>query len=365
MANSSLSGAKNAKKDEFYTQLKDIEQEMVHYREHFKNKIVFLNCDDPDYSSFWKYFSLNFEFLKLKKLISTHFDPFGNPSYKMEMIMENDNEEKKTIKTQLKGDGDFRSIEAIHCLEEADIVVTNPPFSIFREYIKQLIDYKKKFIVIGNQNAFTYREIFTLLKNDVIWTGNKYGAMEFRVPDDHEANSVYIKDDGKKYQKLGNITWFTNLDIKKRHEEMVLTEFYEGNEEKYPKYGNYDAIEVSKVKHIPMDYKGVMGVPITFLSSYSPEQFDIVGINTSYSDELNDEVAKRTKIYKNVKQYSKNGDISDGNKINDSSVIELDGKPLNSTFYISENSKKYLEIKYARFFIKNKKPISKSQILGF
>lgn len=362
MANVSLSGAKNSKKDEFYTQLADIEQEMTHYRGHFENKVIFLNCDDPSYSSFWQYFSLNFDFLGLKKLISTHYDPAGEPSYKLEIERQMITKQTKVKKTNLKEDGDFRSAESIECLKEADIIITNPPFSIFREYVKQLMDHKKDFIIIGNQNAFTYREIFKLLKNDIIWVGYNYGSMEFKVPNNYEAKSVYIKDDGKKYQKLGNITWFTNLDIKKRHEDMVLTEFYESNEDRYPKYGNYNAIEISRVKNIPMDYKGIMGVPITFLSNYSPEQFDIVGINTSYSAELNDKEAQRIKIYENVKQHSKDGKISSGNKINDSSVIELDEKPID-TYYIANNCDKYLVINYARLFIKNKKPISKSEIL--
>lgn len=252
--NSNLHKAKKEKNDEFYTQLTDIENELKHYKSHFKNKIIFCNCDDPEQSNFWKYFYLNFHVLGLKKLISTHFDK-EKPTYKMEYTGKED-----IVISQLEGNGDFRSNECIELLKESDIVVTNPPFSLFREYVAQLMEYKKKFIIIGNKNAITYKEFFPLLKNNEVWIGY-YNVKEFKKPDGT-------------FQKFGNIGWFTNLDHNKRHEELILYKTY--NEKEYPKYDNYDAINVDKVQDIPIDYDGVMGVPITFLDKYCPEQFEIV-----------------------------------------------------------------------------------------
>ena len=286
LANKNLNKAKKAKNDEFYTQLSDIENEMKHYKQHFKDKVVYLNCDDPQESNFWKYFSLNFDFFEIKKLISTHYNE-EELTYKMTL----DRDEKGKMNDYgqdevgvpmgriepLKQNGDFRSDESIKLLKEADVVVTNPPFSLFREYIAQLIEHDKKFIVLGNQNAITYKEIFPLLKENEMWVGNNYGSMAFEVPVDYEAKSVFVGEDGNKYQKLGNITWYTNLEYPKRFEDQILYRTYEGNEADYPKYDNYDAIEVSRVKNIPMDYEGVMGVPITFMNNHNPEQFKILG----------------------------------------------------------------------------------------
>ena len=286
MANKNLNKAKKAKNDEFYTQSSDIENEMRHYREHFKGSVVYMNCDDPQESNFWKYFAQNFDFLGIKKLISTHYDE-KEPTYKMTLdrddqgAMNNYGRDKVGVPMgriePLKQNGDFRSEESIELLQEADVVVTNPPFSLFREYIAQLVEYEKKFIVLGNQNAITYKEIFPLLKENKMWVGNNYGSMAFEVPDDYEAKSVYVSEDGKKYQKLGNITWYTNLEFPKRFEDQILYRTYKGNEEEYPKYDNYDAIEVSRVKNIPMDYEGVMGVPITFMNNHNPHQFKVLG----------------------------------------------------------------------------------------
>jgi hypothetical protein len=273
--NSSLTKAKDAKNDEFYTQLPDIENELKHYREHFKDATVFCNCDDPDWSNFWKYFYLNFEVLGLKKLISTHYDP-KNSTYKMEY-----NGTDAPIFTNLEGNGDFRSTECIELLKEATIVVTNPPFSLFREYVAQLMEYDKKFLIIGSQNAITYKEIFPLIRGNKLWLGHgfKAGNAYFGLPKNADTSSyasgVYNVDTG--LVKFRNCHWFTNLDHKKRHEELILFKTY--NENDYPKYDDYDAIEVSKVVDIPIDYNGIMGVPISFLDKYNPDQFNILGLD--------------------------------------------------------------------------------------
>ena len=259
--NNNLHKAKTAKNDEFYTQLTDIEKELRYYKTHFKGKTIFCNCDNPKHSNFWKYFHLNFNHFGLKKLIATHYHEV-EPTYKIEYTGEDDNNCEIGDITSLKTNGDFRSPECIALLQEADIVVTNPPFSLFREYIAQLIDYDKKFICIGSQNAITYKEFFPLLKENKVWLGCT-SPKEFIQPD----NSI---------KKFGNISWFTNLDIIKRHEFIDLIEKY--SPEKYPKYDNYDAINVNKVLDIPVDYDGVMGVPITFMDKYNPEQFEILGI---------------------------------------------------------------------------------------
>lgn len=262
MKNSNLHKAKQAKNDEFYTQLCDVEKELMHYKSHFKDKIVFCNCDDPTWSAFWEYFHLNFGELGLKKLISTHYDA-ENPSYKLEYEGGDDNDIEVGVKTRLLQNGDFRSEECVELLKEADIVVTNPPFSLFRAYVAQLIEYDKKFIIIGSKNAITYKEFFPLIKDNKVWIGHN-NVKEFKQPD----GSV---------KKFGNIGWYTNLDIPKRHEKLILWKNY--TPEEYPKYDNYDAINVDKVAEIPIYYDDVMGVPITFLDKYNPEQFEILGLD--------------------------------------------------------------------------------------
>ena len=262
MANKNLTAAKNAKNDEFYTQLTDIEKELMYYKEHFRDKIVFCNCDDPTYSNFWRYFHLNFERFGMRKLIATHFDA-EKPTYKLEYTGGNDNDVEAGVITSLTQNGDFRSPECIELLKEADIVVTNPPFSLFREYVAQLMEYSKKFVIIGNMNAITYKEFFPLLKDNKVWLA-------------YTSPKIFLQPDGSE-KKFGNVVWYTNLDIKKRHEPIDLVEHY--SPEKYPKYDNYDAIEVSKTLDIPMDYDGVMGVPISFLDKYCPEQFEIVELS--------------------------------------------------------------------------------------
>ena len=287
-ANSNLHKAKTEKNDEFYTQLTDVAKELMHYKEHFKGKTVFCNCDDPTWSAFWKYFHLNFEQLGLKKLISTHYDRY-EPTYKMEYTGGNDNDIEIGVKTPLEGNGDFRNAECIELLKEADIVVTNPPFSLFREYVAQLMEYDKKFIMGGNNNAITYKEFFPLLKDNKVWLG--YIANQtcvFRLADEYNKWDEKITEqmnDGHKYGKCPAISVFTNLDIQKRHEKLILWKNY--TPEEYPKYDNYDAINVDKVTDIPVDYDGVMGVPITFLDKYNPEQFEIVGLDRYVEDNPN------------------------------------------------------------------------------
>jgi modification methylase EcoRI len=290
MANKTLTLAKKAKNDEFYTQLGDIEREMRHYKQHFKGKTVLCNCDDPRVSNFFKYFALNFELLGLKRLIATCYkskeiNTFSqnNSEQAVYIVYEGDKNDNHIVDNEeievkpLKGDGDFRSKECIELLKQADIVVTNPPFSLFREYITQLIEYDKSFIVIGNYNAITYKEIFPLIKNNKLWLGNGFsgGNAYFNIIPTRRtfANGVY--DESTQLVKFRNCCWYTNLDIKKRHEELILYKCY--SPEEYPKYDNYDAINVNKVKEIPVDYDGVMGVPITFMDKYNPKQFEIIG----------------------------------------------------------------------------------------
>ena len=277
--NNNLHNAKRAKNDEFYTRLEDIEKEMYHYREHFRGKVIYCNCDDPKESNFFKFFSLQFEFLGLKKLILTGYKENGHG---VACIYEGDKNENNLpddseIRTyELQGNGDFRSEECIEFLKEADVVVTNPPFSLFREYVAQLIEYKKHFIIIGNQNAITYKEIFPLIKENKLWLGINY-VKEFITPltEIENEKTQYIKE-GKVYQKFGNICWFTNMGHPKRNRPLDLTQRYDPRY--YPKFDNYSAINIDKVMDIPVDYDGVMGVPITFLDKYCPKQFRIVGL---------------------------------------------------------------------------------------
>ena len=285
MAGGNLDLAKKNKKDEFYTQRSDIENELKHYKEHFKNKVVYCNCDDPEWSNFYFFFQEQFENYQLKKLITTHYEPNGK-SYKLEILSDINGKKVKPypVKTDLKGSGDFRDQECIELLKEADIVVTNPPFSLFREYVSQLIEYNKKFLIIGNVNSITYKEIFKLIKENKIWLGPSIssGDREFAVPDYYEIKSsgFRIDENGKKYIRVKGVRWFTNLNHKKRNEELILYEKYDPK--KYPKYDNYDAINVNKTNEIPCDYDGEMGVPITFLDKYNPDQFEIIDINPHF-----------------------------------------------------------------------------------
>ncbi len=331
--NRNLYSSRGDKADEFYTQLSLVESELKHYRPHFKGKTVLCNCDDPYESNFFKYFAMNFNALGLKKLITTCFatspvtgkefqyfvdnggqlsfipsennapvqDENGRKPYKVEITEVTDENgdgridladveylmrNKKNTMTLLVGDGDFRTPECVELLKEADIVVTNPPFSLFRDYVALLMQYNKQFAIIGNQNACTYKEIFPLLKTNQMWLGYNSGHFWFKVPDSYEEKKTDFKIDetGQKWRRMGNICWFTNLDIEKRHEDMTLFRNY--SSDIYPHYDNYDAIEVSRTANIPCDYYGVMGVPITFMSQYNPEQFDLIGITCNDKENL-------------------------------------------------------------------------------
>ena len=287
--NGNLHAAKAAKNDEFYTQLTDIEKEMAHYREHFSGKTIFCNCDDPTWSNFWRYFHLNFGFLGLKKLIATHYDPAA-PTYKLEYTGGDDCNVETGIRTDLVGNGDFRSEECVELLKEADIVVTNPPFSLFREYVAQLMKHKKKFIIIGNMNAITYKEFFPLIKGDLVWPGvNEKGGTR-------KGNSLCFSVSDSDILVQVSAWWFTNLDHKKRHEPLILFRSYANEPERFPKYNNYDAINVDKTMDIPVDYDGVIGVPISFLDKYCPEQFEILGSSGELARPMRDIAGKGTYI---------------------------------------------------------------------
>lgn len=279
MANKNLSEAKRNKNDEFYTRLEDIEREVCQYRPYFKGKTVYCNCDDPIESNFFKFFSLQFEILGLKKLITTCYNAEGHGKKYVYTGDKNGNympDLDEVDIEELEGDGDFRSPECIEFLKEADIVVTNPPFSLFREYVAQLVKYDKLFLIIGNKNAITYKEIFPLIKDNMLWIGyTGIHDMSFTVPDDYEAKTTrsWRDENGTNWRSLGNACWFTNMKHNRRNLPLYLYETY--SPDKFPKYDNYDAIEVSKVCEIPYDYEGVMGVPVTFVARCNPEQFSI------------------------------------------------------------------------------------------
>lgn len=354
--NRNLNSAKTARKDEFYTQLTDIEKEMRYYRKHFKGKTVLCNCDDPFESNFFKYFVLNFNRLGLKKLIATcystspimgshfhyHVDGSGQISFSFEDETVVDNDSKRPYKAtvtqvydttgdggvdmldvaklfmtgdnelvELNGDGDFRSPECIELLDEADIVVTNPPFSLFREYLGTLVEHQKHFIIIGNVNAVKYQEVFPLFMSNELWLGASIhsGDRAFFVPDDYPLDAAGCGVDGetgRKYIRVKGVRWFTNLDIKQRHEEMILVRRYTPDE--YPKYVNYDAIEVAKTSDIPCDYAGAMGVPITFMDKYNPDQFEIVGASQHLIREISDDIRAKARYSQIGCFYLDNGD---------------------------------------------------------
>lgn len=283
--NKLLQSAKKSKSDEFYTQLCDIENELQHYKSHFKNKVVYCNCDDPRTSNFFKYFVSNFSELGLKKIITacyqkqeTNLFNFVNTKKGFFSVYSEPN--KRLEIKEFKGDGDFRSYESIELLKQSDIVVTNPPFSLFREYLEQLVKYDKKFLIIGNINAITYKEIFKLIKENKVWLGINLGRgiSGFIVPEHYELYGTEARIDslGNRIVSPNNCLWLTNLDNFKRHEDILLTKKYFGNEDKYPKYDNYDGIHIDKTENIPMDYDGYMGVPITFLHKFNPDQFEII-----------------------------------------------------------------------------------------
>jgi hypothetical protein len=339
--NKNLHSAKKGKNDEFYTQLSDIENELRHYKAHFKDKVVFCNCDDPRVSNFFHYFSYNFENLGLKKLITTCYknqsrDLFSDNQSEKAIWLEymGDKNGDKVPNPEeigihpLKGDGDFRSEESIELLKQADIVVTNPPFSLFREYVAQLVEYDKKFIIIGHQNAITYKEVFKLIKDNKIWLGYGFSGGAAHFINKHYEDYATATDRREGMIRVSGVVWFTNLEIKKRHEDLPLYRTYHGHENEYPKYDNYDAINVDKTKNIPMDYESIIGVPITFLDKYNPEQFEILGI----TDRANTS-GLRTKKY-TIEE------VANYNDLNARSVLKIG------------NTYKAV---YARLLIKNKK----------
>lgn len=363
--NRTLHAAKATRQDEYYTQLPDIEKELRHYAEHFTGKTVLCNCDDPKVSNFFHYFSHKFHTLKLKKLITTcykNIDPdlFSKHKGKHGLRLIYNGEQtpggrvpafSKLDKLALEGDGDFRSDECIELLKQADVVVTNPPFSLFREYVEQLVKYKKKFIILGNQNAITYTDFFALIRANKVWLGvNNGGTKWFEVKADYDIKTESRKkiENGRKFFSMGSVNWYTNLDIAKRHEELITFEKYDPNN--YPKYDNYDAIEVATYKRIPIDYDGAMGVPITFLDKYNPDQFEILGW-TRGVDEFD---AYPTKRYVNPKQVKPDGTVSNGGKVNTGPNLLLKNRPA-GTYYIADNAKGYLEQLYMRILIKRRK----------
>ena len=392
MANTSLHNATKAKEDEFYTRYEDIQNELNHYEKYFVGKTVLCNCDDPYESNFCKFFLRNFNYLKLKRLICTSYNssPFAGTQISLFDIIEGTTEQghgyvldvtsvpmkngrgvsdedidrllrsKKVVK-ELKGNGDFRSDECIEYLKQADIVVSNPPFSLFREYLAQLVQYHKQFLIIGNMNAITYKEVFPLIRDNKVWLGcrglNK--DMYFDVPDARKKWLVENKKEGSAYKivngivmgRLASACWFTNLDIEKRHEKIVLYKKY--TPEEYPTYDNYPAINVDKVTDIPMDYNGVMGVPITFMDKYNPDQFEIVGLAPERLSEQ--EASLQIKRYINAIQHKADGTTCSGNKVNDGPVLVHEGIPAKYPYYTSETvPNKYLEVLYARILIRRK-----------
>ena len=351
-SNNNLHKAKDSKKDEFYTQLSDIENELKHYKDHFKDKIVYCNCDDPRVSNFFQYFSFNFEALGLKKLITTCYknqdaELFSQNESEQAVYLEYEGDkngnhvpdiEEIGIKS-LSGDGDFRSAECIELLKQADIVVTNPPFSLFREYVAQLIKYEKKFIIVGHQNAITYKEIFKLLKDNIIWLGYGFKGGAAHFINQHYEDYAAAGDHKEGMIRVSGVQWFTNLDINKRHEDLLL--FKEYTPEEYPTYDNYDAINVDVTKHIPKDYKGAMGVPITFLDKYNPDQFEIDTLGIGEDN------------FTPTKRYEKFRDPITKKYISDKRDFLL---------YVRDSNGKYLTADdyrvnkiYARIIIRNKK----------
>ena len=386
MANKNLNAAKVAKKDEFYTQLSDIERELQHYWQHFRGKVVLCNCDDPYESNFFKYFALRFNQLGLKKLICTcyngspvtgnelriHFPGFDEEpkkiAYKVEItevkdengdgavdlsdvryLLQNDKNVKSILKT-----GDFRSQECIELLKEADIVVTNPPFSLFREYIGQLMEYQKMFLIIGNMNSITCKEVFPYIQDNRMWIGPSIssGDRKFYVPDDYPLNAAGcgIDSDGRRFIRVKGIRWFTNLDHNKRHEDLDLVCRY--SEDEYPTFDNFDAIEVGKTSDIPYDYAGIMGVPITFLDKYNPEQFEILGLSQIGCHDLCPDT-KRYNDYKEITRATDKPTGSSGGKTNENAVLK--GKGTKKTYYLGPNGE-IVHSAYKRIFIRNKHP---------
>lgn len=402
MANSNLTNAKKAKNDEFYTQFGDIQKEIEAYLEYnpdvFRDKVVYCNCDDPFESNFFRYFVLNFKKLGLKQLITTSYKPSpvantqlglfgddktltkskgrpkinankfiinevgdinGDGEFNLKDVAEQLKANKHNEWAPLDGEGDFQSLECIELLKQSDIVVTNPPFSLFREYVKQLFEYGKNFVIIGSMNAITYKEVFPKIKENKLWLGPSIssGDREFRVPDSYPITAVgwRVDDEGRKFLRIKGVRWFTNLDHGRRHQPLPLMTMednlkYSKHKEfkgkaSYDKYDNYDAIEVPFTNAIPSNYTGVMGVPISFLDKYNPDQFEIIGYEKSYN--------LRTKVYPKQLQIDKNGKRSNVTKLNDGAAIKVLIQPNDTTYYMVDNE--YFVQLYSRIFIRHKK----------
>ena len=383
-----IHGMRNAQKnknDEFYTSLEDIEKEMKYYKTYFKDKVVFCNCDDPFESNFFKYFAMNFNYLGLKKLICTCYadSPISGEqlslfdlnyevkakssknAYKIIITEVDDSnndgaidladveyllKNKKNTLTLLKEDGDFRSKECIELLKQSDIVVTNPPFSLFREFVSQLIEYNKDFLIIGNVNAIAYRDFFHLIKDNKVWMGASIhsGDREFRVPSTYplKASGTRIDEKGNKYIRVKGVRWWTNLDYKERHEKLILYKKY--NPEEFQKFDNYDAINVDKVTDIPYDYSGLMGVPITFLDKYNPEQFRIIASSQTgcHPDEM---VLKKYSDYYGYTQDRKSNGRTGATMGNNPILVKDDKKHV----YYENKDGIRVQSTYCRIFIEN------------
>lgn len=403
--NDTLSNAKEKKSDEFYTQYEDIQREINAYLEYnpdtFRDKTVLLPCDDPEWSNFTRFFAQNFEMLGLKKLISTSYATESKMAHEsvqlsiFDFLTDYETSSPQYDETlspvrgkiftltrrnkkidindlqwkYLEGDGDFRSKEVTRLRDEADIIVTNPPFSLFREFLAWIMEAEKKFLIIGNVNCISYKEVFPLIKNNKIWTGCRFNErvngkiMTFRVPDSYPltGTELFVGADGKKYISVAGTGWFTNLDHGRRHQPISLMtmadnlKFSAHNEIKekgYPHYDNYDAIEVPYTDAIPSDYDGIMGVPISFIKYFCPEQFEIVGM-TSGRNEF-DKIAWPTKRYINPLQINKNGTITNGSKANTRATILLDEVPTGTIYYTADNADKPFQIQYARILIRKK-----------
>jgi hypothetical protein len=356
--NRSLHAARANKQDEFYTQLSDIAKELRHYARHFKDKSVLCNCDDPRVSNFFKYFLNKFEELGLKRLITTCYkndqpDLFSQNRSAKGIYFEYAGEQKgkrlpdpaKIKPRELKSDGDFRSEECVNLLKQADIVITNPPFSLFREYVEQLVRHKKRFIILANQNTLSTKDVFELVRDGKLWLGYNNGDMAFRVPDHYEPRETrfWLDEHGNKWRSFGTMCWLTNIDIAKRHEDLILYKTYDPKV--YPTYDNFDAIEVSKVEEIPLDYSGAMGVPGGFLTKHNPDQFEIIGITKTWC-------GMASKKYPTQIQVDADGSKSEVSKLNDGAVLRSPTPPNGKTYYVVGG--KYYTQTYPRILIRRK-----------
>lgn len=369
--------AKDTKFDEYFTEYRAISTEIPHYREHLKGKIIYCNCDDPVYSNFWRYFHNNFSSLGIKKLISTHYVKDSEPSYKIEYTGGDDFNMDAGKVTQIVGDGeytagDFRSKDCIKLLKEADIVITNPPFSLFNEYIKQLLEYNKKFIIIGKMSAINNNDLFPLLKDNKIWTGYKSfgGGMDMIVPkeyfDESKVKKYIVNAEGQFIVNIEGVIWYTNIDTSIRHDglwhkngELDKTQahrYYEGNEDNYPKYYNFDGIDVDSIANIPIDYEGYIGVPITIMEKFNPEEIELIGTGSSVKKKYIHTVTEKKKT---ISYVDKNGNIvwstpysvPERKLGNGLRIMGIDGKPANSPF--------------SRLIIRIINPIKKDDDLGY